>query len=407
MIADRIAAGFKSSTLSPAEAVTVAAACLIEGFDARAVDPAIMPDPITAMFVATAADERVRHTPAARARIVDRFVASARADEFTLGDLKPFALALEDRLAGDPGVVIAEADAIVGDGNIRRAIKLSEVSLDPAAMRVRTLPTGLKFIDDAFPFGGPGRGDMIGVAARPKEGKSAFVLFTALHQLIANPDAHLLYALGEMDPPTIVKRAMAAVSGVELTKIMMVGDPIRGATAEEYERATAAIEPLLERFEVLETPFTAADIRSEAVAGGNAIVVADYLQAVQPAAPTGSRVVDVDQIGQDLRDLARDRGVTLWAISNLTKNAAGGQAVNIGNAFRDSGRIGNEVTSAFMCKMPQGLEDAIEAGEPLPAVHPVTWRCLANRHGEPRNIECLFDRPRQQFREMQFGGPTT
>lgn len=179
------------------------------------------------------------------------------------------------------------------------------------------LPTGIAALDARI--GGMRPGDMVILAARPGVGKSALAATIALNVARAGGPV-MLFSL-EMSAALVVQRMLAALSGVDLTRMPR--------TPRDREALVAAAADLRALPIIIDdTPARrVADLRAcvlGAPAGRPALVIVDYLQllTVDPALATDrNRVQEVTAISRALTDLARTSEIPVLALSQLSRDS--------------------------------------------------------------------------------------
>src|SRR5690242_13758666 len=161
--------------------------------------------------------------------------------------------------------------------------------------------------------------DLIIVAARPSMGKTAFTLNIAQHAAIENKVPVALFSL-EMSKESLVQRMLtseARIDAQRLRKGMLRDDdfPRLARAAGILSSAPAYID---------DTPgITLLEMRSKArrlkADSGIGLVVVDYLQLMQGPPGIESRQQEVSQISRGLKALAKELGVPVVALSQLSR----------------------------------------------------------------------------------------
>jgi replicative DNA helicase len=197
------------------------------------------------------------------------------------------------------------------------------------------IPTGFSNIDQLL-TGGPNRGALVILGARPSMGKTALSLNIATN--VARDHTVLVLSM-EMVKAELLDRAIASLGKVPLSAI------IRGElTAQEWDGFTAANAKLndMNLFLDDQPALTLLDVRGKARAvkrkHGLDLLVVDYLQLMAGANPGDSRNQQLEEISRGLKALAKDLGIVVLALSQLSRNAANKSRPQLSD-LRDSGAI--------------------------------------------------------------------
>ncbi len=196
---------------------------------------------------------------------------------------------------------------------------------------VSGLATGFRGLDEKM--GGLHASDLIVLAGRPGMGKTAFatcLAFNAAEAVMAEaaaqgerarPPAVAIFSL-EMSAEQLATRLLAEQARVSSDRIRR-GD-IR---AEDFERFVAASRRIAALpIQIDDTPalsLSALRTRCRRLkrTHGLALVVVDYLQLLRPAAGTRpeNRVLEISQITQGLKAIAKELSVPVLALSQLSR----------------------------------------------------------------------------------------
>lgn len=191
---------------------------------------------------------------------------------------------------------------------------LEEVAQRRGQGRVSGTPTGWPALDDMTDGLQPG--DLIVLAARPSQGKSAAALQMAL--AAEGPVAFFSF---EMSRAQLAARALATLGRVD-------GWAMRRGylSREEQARVSRAMDSLAESGLSIDdtagqtVPQLRAKARRWQVArGGLRLVVVDYIQLLRPAHRSGNREQDVAEMSRGLKALARDLAVPVLALAQLNR----------------------------------------------------------------------------------------
>jgi len=203
-------------------------------------------------------------------------------------------------------------------------------------------PSGFKDLDELT--GGFQPGNLIVLAARPSMGKSALVANIAENAALAG-HAVALFSL-EMSEAELAQRFVASQARVK-------GEDLRrGRVAEaRWPKILEACQRLAQAplyvddssdTGVLEVRAKSRRIHHQLQhQGGLGLIIVDYLQLMRHEGRIESRVEQVGQISRGLKSLARELGVPVIALSQLSRNVEqrGGDKVPILSDLRESGQI--------------------------------------------------------------------
>jgi replicative DNA helicase len=216
--------------------------------------------------------------------------------------------------------------------------KLHRLSVSKTALT--GTPSGFKDLDDKT--GGFQAGNLIIIAARPSMGKSALVCNMA-ENAVLDGHAVALFSL-EMSESELAQRFVASQARIK-------GDDLRRGRVPEArwpkileacQRLAAAPMYVDDSSEtgVLEVRAKARRLHNQ-IPGGLGLVIIDYLQLMRHEGRVESRVEQVSQISRGLKGLARELGVPVIALSQLSRavEQRGGDKKPVLSDLRESGAI--------------------------------------------------------------------
>lgn len=230
-------------------------------------------------------------------------------------------LLAESRSAKDP---VKASDAM---------IEHCEVLEGRIDRKVSGIPTGFADID-ALLNGGPNRGALVILGARPSMGKTALSLNIATNVAM---DYSVLFLSQEMQIGELLDRAIASIGKVSLSSIL-TGQ----MEQDDWTRFTAANVKLKDMsFYLDEQPaLTILDVRSKARLikrkHGLDMLVVDYLQLM--SGDGDNRNSQIEEITRGLKALAKELNIVVLALSQLSRKAAGVARPQLSD-LRDSGAI--------------------------------------------------------------------
>ncbi|MDP7638280.1 MAG: replicative DNA helicase [Candidatus Hydrogenedentes bacterium] len=239
--------------------------------------------------------------------------------------------------------------------------------------------------------------DMVVLAARPSVGKTALALNIASHAAVGDGKNVLLFSL-EMSKEQLVQRLLCMEGNIdsqrlrtgflatkEFSKLQQAADKLD--TAPIFIDDTANISVL--------------DLRSKArrhaAQHGLDMVVIDYLQLMSSSRRVESRQVEISEISRSIKGIARELSVPVMALSQLSREA---EKDDTGSPkllhLRESGAIEQDADVVLMLSRPSAHEQ--EQNRNL-----IKLDIAKQRNGPTGNMELLFDRNVQRFRNMMDG----
>src|SRR5947209_1011755 len=216
--------------------------------------------------------------------------------------------------------------------------KLHRLSVSKTALT--GTPSGFKDLDEKT--GGFQAGNLIIIAARPSMGKSALVCNMAENAVLAG-HAVALFSL-EMSESELAQRFVASqarIKGEDLRrgrvpearwpKILEACGRLSGAPMYVDDSSETG---------VLEVRAKARRLHNQ-IPGGLGLIIIDYLQLMRHEGRVESRVEQVSQISRGLKGLARELGVPVIALSQLSRavEQRGGDKKPVLSDLRESGAI--------------------------------------------------------------------
>lgn len=205
--------------------------------------------------------------------------------------------------------------------------------------KLRGVSTGLKSLDRML--NGLQKENLIILAARPSVGKSSLAINIAQHAATANKIGVAFFSL-EMGRESVVDRMISAQGDIDNWRIST-----GNLAPEDFEKYGIAAGELAEAsifiddtpgIPVLEMRTKARRLQLEQDIN---LIVVDYLQLVRGRRNLESRVQEVSEISQSLKNLARELKVPVLAVSQLSRavEQRGGDKRPQLSDLRDSGSI--------------------------------------------------------------------
>lgn len=279
---------------------------------------------------------------------------------------------------------------------------------------VTGITTGLIDLDKATSgLHGP---DLIVLAGRPAMGKTA--LANGIAMAAARSGVPVMFFSLEMSAAQLGARFLADMTGVS-TERQRSGH-VTDDEAQRLVYATADMERL--PLYIDDTPAASVTqlrmrVRALARTQGCGLVIVDYLQLLVSSGKSENRVQELSKITRDLKVLAKEVGVPVLALSQLSRQVESREDKRpMLSDLRESGTIEQDADSVWMLyrheyylamREPRRKEDEAESkyDERFDAWKREMVECEGvaevaiekNRHGARRTVMLQFDGPRTAF----------
>lgn len=204
--------------------------------------------------------------------------------------------------------------------HIREALTESFDKLDELhkkQSRYRGIETG--FVDLDTLLSGLQDSNLIILAARPGQGKTAFVVNVAQYVSVNSKIPVGIFSL-EMSKEELVDRLLISQANIDAWKLKT------GRLSEEdFEKLSEAMGELAEApIYIDDTPgISISEMRSKArrlqLEHGMKLLIVDYMQLVNPGRRFENRVQEVSFISQSLKNLARELKIPILVVSQLSR----------------------------------------------------------------------------------------
>jgi replicative DNA helicase len=236
------------------------------------------------------------------------------------------------------------------------------------------------------------------VGARPGVGKT--VVGMQLAWEMSRFEDVLFFSL-EMDKTDLLKRVVAGELQIDLGLLE------RGSlTVEQKKRIDDLIVEVESKLIVADKGGqTVSQLRSYLVAvkakRDVKVVVVDYLQLISPSNPRAPKYEQISQISMDLKNLAKEFGVSVVALAQLNRRVDA-KADDLPNAsdLRDSGQIEQDADVIVMLSRKQSEQDEAKDKLITQGMHAdkvakgfrslITFDVVKNRHGATGRFDLRF-----------------
>lgn len=215
---------------------------------------------------------------------------------------------------------ISQENVKQGFMHIREALTQSFDKLDElhrSNSAYRGVETGFVELDQLL--SGLQDSNLIVLAARPGQGKTAFVINIAQHVSAVNKIPVGVFSL-EMSKEELVDRLLISQANIDAWKLKT-----GKLTEADFEQLSNAMGELAEApIYIDDTPgITIAEIRSKArrlqLEHGLKLLIIDYMQLVSPGRRFENRVQEVTYISQSFKNLARELKIPVIGVSQLSR----------------------------------------------------------------------------------------
>lgn len=175
------------------------------------------------------------------------------------------------------------------------------------------LDLGFAKIDKAI--GGIDDGDVVIIAARPAVGKSALTL--QIIRKFGNDGYKVGYFNLEMAEKQIYERAIASVSGIDMTRIRLANNFL-GDEQKRFEEGNKILETET-NVRTIPGSQTIDSIRQMQKECNFQVIVVDYLQLIQSTGKRPNRANEVGDISRGLKAIATEYNIPVIALSQLNR----------------------------------------------------------------------------------------
>lgn len=187
-------------------------------------------------------------------------------------------------------------------------------------------------------------GDFIVIGGYPSAGKTAFSVQLAWAQA---KDRRIGYFSLETKPEKLIDRTVAMVTGVDFGRIKS-----HTLTEDDWTACACHVMEMKERsLELIKSGgLSAADIQALSLAGRYDVIYVDYLQLIHAENLRRTDFEQVTQISKALHTMAQTTGITVVALSQLTRPERSGQNEKAPglHSLRQSGQIEQDADGVLL-----------------------------------------------------------
>ncbi|MFA6474862.1 MAG: replicative DNA helicase [Patescibacteria group bacterium] len=275
--------------------------------------------------------------------------------------------------------------------------RIDEIHKDSG--KLRGIPSG--YIDLDNKLGGLQKSDLIILAARPSMGKTSLALDIARHVAVNERIPVGIFSL-EMSRDQLVDRLLCAQAGVDLWK-MRTGKLSDAPGHDDFPRIGQAMGVLSEApIYIDDSPMSnIMEIRTKArrlqMEHGLGLIVLDYLQLMEGrSSNSDNRVQEIAEISRSLKGLARELGVPVLALSQLSR-AVENQTVPIPKLahLRESGSIEQDADVVIFIYREEYYKQDTDRK------HIADVIIAKHRNGPTGKVELFFDIEKASFKNLE------
>jgi replicative DNA helicase len=256
------------------------------------------------------------------------------------------------------------------------------------------MSTGLLDLDDKI--GGFRPGQLIILAARPGNGKTAVAMNMALNR--AEKQVSTLFVSLEMEHEELGFRMLSSKASVDSRKLLN-NDPFVAGEAQRV--AVAGVEIEKARLYIDDSPGQslaklAANARRRKQRDNLEFLVIDYLGLINETATRNQNTVDVmTKISNGLKNLAKELKIPILALHQLNRDSEKEQRRPRKSDLRSSGSIEQDADIILLLHTEMSEDDV--AG-------PVEMIVAKNRSGRTGKVDFWFNKPFNRFEAMALQG---
>jgi replicative DNA helicase len=264
---------------------------------------------------------------------------------------------------------------------------------------VTGVPSGFSELDSLT--GGFQKSDLIIIAGRPSQGKTALVLSLSKNASV-NHDVPIGFFSLEMSVQQLVMRLICAQAKVDAHAVRTGRLP-----EDEWKKLSMTVGKLYKAkifiddtpaMSVLELRAKARRLKAEHNVG---LIVVDYLQLMQGPKSVQSREQEISMISRSLKALAKELSTPVIALSQLNRAVeTRGDKRPVLADLRESGAIEQDADVVLFVHRPEmyGIEKHPESGEPTEGVAEIIIG--KQRNGPTGSVKLSFVKRYAQFENL-------
>ena len=264
-------------------------------------------------------------------------------------------------------------------------------TLQKSGKAITGVPSGFADLDNLT--SGFQGGELVILAARPSMGKTAFVLNIATHAAVEQHGV-AIFSL-KMSKESLVQRMLTAEARVD-SQLVRRG-MLRDFDFTKLARAAGVLQQCPVWID--DTPaLTLLEMRSKArrlkAENDVQMIIVDYLQLMRSPEYSDNRVQEISDISRSLKGLAKELGVPVLALSQLSRASEqrGGERKPILSDLRDSGAIEQDADIVMFIHRPEYYDREDESKRGLAEI-----MLAKHRNGPTGDVHLRFNREYTRF----------
>jgi replicative DNA helicase len=254
--------------------------------------------------------------------------------------------------------ILAELTAIVREIQLRetsflpakKAIDIFSAHVNDYGVAGETIQTGIEDFDERIPLF---RGEYIVIGGRPAMGKTHLLMNLALNISTKVP---VLYCSFDLSEGLLMKRMVAALSGISLNQLVMGSlnrlelKLIESVNAEFQERTLWISDQRTNSLQILRER-----CKKHIEEDGVQVIFIDYIQLISSDRYRHNREMEMSYVSRELKAIAREFNVLIIASSQLSRmvETRGGDKRPILSDLRESGSIEQDADKVFFLYRPE------------------------------------------------------
>lgn len=264
---------------------------------------------------------------------------------------------IEDQNKDDQHI-LADLTAIVREIELRersflpakKAIDVFSAHVNDFGVAGETIKTGIEDFDERIPLF---RGEYIVIGGRPAMGKTHLLMNLALNISTQVP---VLYCSFDLSEGLLMKRMVAALSGISLNQLVMGSlnrlelKLIESVNAEFQERKLWISDQRTNSLQILRER-----CKKHVEEDGVQVIFIDYIQLISSDRYRHNREMEMSYVSRELKAIAREFNVLIIASSQLSRmvETRGGDKRPILSDLRESGSIEQDADKVFFLYRPE------------------------------------------------------
>jgi len=269
--------------------------------------------------------------------------------------------------------------------------------------KLRGVPTGFTQLDNLL--AGLQKSDLIILAARPSVGKTSFAL-----DMVRNIGAKLKIPVGlfslEMSKEQLVDRLLCSEANIDLWRLR-TGRLSDSPESDDFPRIGHAIGSLSEapifiddspNINIMQIRTKARRLQAE---HGLGLIVIDYLQLMESKGNSDNRVQEVAEITRGLKGIARELGVPVLALSQLSRVVEQSKpAIPKLAHLRESGSIEQDADVVIFIYRKSADRNYRPEDIPPDEKNIAEIHIAKHRNGPTGMVKCIFNDQFASFRNL-------